>query len=173
MAENDDRREDAGHEPRPMDRAIESAADAAPLHEPHRTPSPLPPSGTTSRRLRVPPQDPSLAMAALQQIASRRGASSTPSDLPGRAAGTFVSRDRPTRPTIADHAANDAYDALITGRRFDIADTALRLIADPDERVNLACDSAGTAQVARMRAQMLDLRMTRADRRLTGHQFGA
>lgn len=42
--------------------------------------------------------------------------------------------------------------------------------ADPDERVNLAASHPD--EVARMRAAMLDLRMTRADRRLTLHSFG-
>ena len=45
--------------------------------------------------------------------------------------------------------------------------------SDPDEGVNLATDSAGEAQVARMRTRMRDLRMTRSDRRLTAYQFGA
>ena len=45
--------------------------------------------------------------------------------------------------------------------------------SDPGERVDLAADPASTGEVARMRAAMLDLRMTRADRRLTGFAFGA
>lgn len=39
--------------------------------------------------------------------------------------------------------------------------------ADPEERRDLAGTSAGREQVARLRAMMLDHRMTRADRRLT------
>jgi arylsulfatase A-like enzyme len=44
--------------------------------------------------------------------------------------------------------------------------------ADPDETRNLAGDPAQAPRVAAMRAQMLDLRMTRADRRLTGWHIG-
>jgi len=39
--------------------------------------------------------------------------------------------------------------------------------ADPGESANLADTPEGAAQVARLRARMIDLRMTRADRRLT------
>jgi len=43
---------------------------------------------------------------------------------------------------------------------------------DPDETRNLADDPAHAPRVATMRARMLDLRMTRADRRLTGWHIG-
>lgn len=44
---------------------------------------------------------------------------------------------------------------------------------DPDETVNLADDRAAAGEVSRLRAAMLDRRMERADRRLTGHAIGA
>lgn len=43
---------------------------------------------------------------------------------------------------------------------------------DPDETRDLAPDPAAAGEVARLRAAMLDLRMSRADRRLTGFSFG-
>ncbi len=45
--------------------------------------------------------------------------------------------------------------------------------ADPEERADRRAAPAGEAAVARMRATLLDLFMTRADRRLTGFAFGA
>lgn len=45
--------------------------------------------------------------------------------------------------------------------------------ADPEETRNLATDPAAAGTVARLRAAMLDHRMTRADRRLTGYSIGA
>ncbi len=44
--------------------------------------------------------------------------------------------------------------------------------ADPAERHDLAGDPAASGQISRMRAALIDLRMTRADRRLTGYSFG-
>ena len=44
--------------------------------------------------------------------------------------------------------------------------------ADPGERHDLADDPAAAGQIGRMRAAMIDLRMSRADRRLTGFSFG-
>lgn len=44
--------------------------------------------------------------------------------------------------------------------------------ADPEETRDLAGDPGAAAEIARLRAAMLDLRMTRADRRLTGFGFG-
>jgi arylsulfatase A-like enzyme len=44
---------------------------------------------------------------------------------------------------------------------------------DPGETRDLAGEPGGAAQIARLRTAMLDLRMTRADRRLTGFAFGA
>lgn len=44
---------------------------------------------------------------------------------------------------------------------------------DPDETRDLAGEPAAAGEIARLRAAMLDLRMTRADRRLIGHAFGA
>ncbi|WP_209424658.1 sulfatase-like hydrolase/transferase [Pararhodobacter sp. SW119] len=44
--------------------------------------------------------------------------------------------------------------------------------ADPGERHDLTADPAAAAQISRLRAALIDLRMTRADRRLTGHSFG-
>ncbi|TVQ57596.1 MAG: phosphonate monoester hydrolase [Rhodobacteraceae bacterium] len=43
---------------------------------------------------------------------------------------------------------------------------------DPEERRNLAADPAASGVLGAMRAAMLDRRMTRADRRLTGFSFG-
>jgi arylsulfatase A-like enzyme len=43
---------------------------------------------------------------------------------------------------------------------------------DPDETRDLARDPAHADRIAALRTTMLDLRMTRADRRLTGHSFG-
>ncbi len=43
--------------------------------------------------------------------------------------------------------------------------------ADPDETHNLANDKAAMPQIARMQSAMLDLRMRRANQRLTGHAF--
>ncbi|GGD47521.1 sulfatase-like hydrolase/transferase [Sinisalibacter lacisalsi] len=45
--------------------------------------------------------------------------------------------------------------------------------SDPEERIDLSGDAAAERQIAAMRARMLDLRMTRADQRLTRFQFGA
>jgi hypothetical protein len=39
--------------------------------------------------------------------------------------------------------------------------------ADPDETTDIAGTPEGAREVARLRAALLDLRMTRADRRLT------
>lgn len=44
---------------------------------------------------------------------------------------------------------------------------------DCEERINLASDPTFTGEVERLRSAMLDLRMTRGDRRLTGFSFGA
>lgn len=47
------------------------------------------------------------------------------------------------------------------------------LEADPHEATDLARDPKWAGDVSRLARKMLDLRMTRADRRLTGHSFGA
>jgi arylsulfatase A-like enzyme len=47
------------------------------------------------------------------------------------------------------------------------------LEADPNETKNLADDTACAGELSRLARKMLDLRMTRADRRLTGFAFGA
>jgi arylsulfatase A-like enzyme len=47
------------------------------------------------------------------------------------------------------------------------------LEADPHETANLAGNPAYAGEVSRLARKMLDLRMTRADRRLTGYAFGA
>ncbi|WP_323041099.1 sulfatase-like hydrolase/transferase [Gemmobacter sp.] len=44
---------------------------------------------------------------------------------------------------------------------------------DPDETRDLAAEPGADAEIARLRARMLDHRMTRADRRLTGWSIGA
>lgn len=46
-------------------------------------------------------------------------------------------------------------------------------VADPEETRDLAADPAAAATIAGLRAAMLDHRMTRADRRLTGYSIGA
>ena len=46
------------------------------------------------------------------------------------------------------------------------------LVADPDETTNLAGDSAHAGEVSHLMAKMLDRRMARADRRLTGYAIG-
>ncbi len=43
---------------------------------------------------------------------------------------------------------------------------------DPEERHDLAADPAQAERISQMRAALIDLRMTRADRRLTGFSFG-
>jgi arylsulfatase A-like enzyme len=45
--------------------------------------------------------------------------------------------------------------------------------ADPQETRDLAADPAAATTIAALRSAMLDHRMTRADRRLTGHSIGA
>jgi arylsulfatase A-like enzyme len=44
--------------------------------------------------------------------------------------------------------------------------------ADPAETRDLSAEPGAASEIARLRAMMLDLRMTRADRRLTGFGFG-
>ena len=43
---------------------------------------------------------------------------------------------------------------------------------DPGETVNLAGDPAHAGEIARLTGKMLDRRMQRADRRLTGYAIG-
>lgn len=45
--------------------------------------------------------------------------------------------------------------------------------ADPEETRDLSGDPGAAAEIARLRARMLDHRMTRANRRLTGYSLGA
>lgn len=47
------------------------------------------------------------------------------------------------------------------------------LEADPHETTDLAGDASAAGELSRLRSKMLDLRMRRADRRLTGYALGA
>ncbi len=55
----------------------------------------------------------------------------------------------------------------------EIAPMLFDLGSDPDETTNLADDKRHGGEIARLARRMLDRRMARADRRLTGYSFGA
>lgn len=88
--------------------------------------------------------------------------------------------DRPTRfQTALGLDANRANAAILRDRDWTLVHVnggvppmLFDRRADPDETRNLADDPAHAPHVAAMRARMLDLRMTRADRRLTGWRIG-
>ena len=77
---------------------------------------------------------------------------------------------------LPEHRANAA---VLRTRRWSyvhfnggVAPMLFDRLADPDEYVDLAPDPASADTISAMRAALIDLRMTRADRRLTGYSFG-
>ncbi len=92
----------------------------------------------------------------------------------------FAEPDRPTRFQTALHLPEHRANAAIlrTDRwsyvHFNggVPPMLFDRTADPDERHDLAAEPTAAGTINALRATLIDLRMTRADRRLTGHSFG-